>query len=138
MEEESSIPPLARSCPSGHPSGHPSGPPADPEIILVFDCQGEPRTWALTADRVRKYAELFPGIDVPAQLRLAHQWTLDNPARRKTARGMPSFLTSWLGRAVNYQRSPPPANGTHLRNGRESVDDMARRLAGDIQRKESS
>jgi len=53
----------------------------------------------LTADRLAEYRDTFPGIDIPGELRKARLWLTDNPDRRKTARGMPRFLSGWLNRA---------------------------------------
>ena len=59
------------------------------------------KTWGLTAAKLAEYRETFPGFDVEAELRLARQWCIDNPGKRKTAKGMPKFLTSWLSRKTN-------------------------------------
>lgn len=54
----------------------------------------------------------FPGLDVLAQVRMAHAWEMANPTRRKVNRI--SFLTNWLTRSQDkgvYQRrapEPPP------------------------------
>lgn len=99
------------------------------DSVLTFPCNGPVRTWALTANRVERYRELYPGLDVLAECRFAHQWILDNPARRKTAVGMPSYLTKWLGRAVN--RAPGTAAGQRPAAGRESHEERVRRIMGE-------
>lgn len=93
-------------------------PTSPPEVVLTFPTVGKgPKEWRLTADKLAEYAASFPGIDALAHCRAALQWCRDNPANRKTARGMAAFLTRWLGREQN--RAPPPAraapgvNGTH-------------------------
>lgn len=43
-------------------------------------------------------AENYPGVDVLAECRAARGWCQSNPTRRKTARGMPKFLDSWMRR----------------------------------------
>jgi hypothetical protein len=90
----------ASSCPE--PAKPPaSGPPApvDPPV-LTFPVVGTGgREWHLSAAKLAEYRRAFPGVDVPAELLKARQWCLDNPAKRKTARGMPAFLGRWLGRA---------------------------------------
>ncbi|MFA7238088.1 MAG: helix-turn-helix domain-containing protein [Phycisphaeraceae bacterium] len=75
-------------------------PPASEEAgsAIVFPTQ-DGRDWPLTPDRLAEYAHTFPDLNVLHELRKARLWLLDNPDRRKTARGMPKYLTGWLGRA---------------------------------------
>jgi hypothetical protein len=66
---------------------------------LVFPTVGAgPKTWGLCESKVREYQTSFPGIDVVSECRKAWQWCQDNPAKRKTARGMPAFLARWLSK----------------------------------------
>jgi hypothetical protein len=46
-------------------------------------------------------------MDLDAQLRLAGQWLKDNPAKRKTEKGMHRFLFAWLERAQNSNKGLP-------------------------------
>ncbi len=88
------------SCPEPVEDDH-SGPP-----VLVFQTVGKgPKEWSLTEAKVAEYQESFPGVDVLAECRKARQWIIDNPTKRKTARGMPAFLTRWLGRVQNSGRA---------------------------------
>ena len=66
--------------------------------------------WQLPAGRLTECRDTFPGVDVPAELRKARLWLCDHPDRRKTAKGMPRFLSGWLGRA-----KPGDADNTHTR-----------------------
>lgn len=43
--------------------------------------------------------KLYPGIDCTQELRKITGWCLANPKYRKTRRGAPRFLNSWLSRA---------------------------------------
>ena len=55
--------------------------------------------WNLPQEKLNEYKQTYnSGLDVEAELRKASQWLLDNPAKRKTAKGMPRFLNGWLGR----------------------------------------
>lgn len=64
-------------------------------------------TWNPTIAKVGEWKTAFPSMDVDAQLRLAGQWLKDNPARRKTDRGMTRFLFAWLEKAQNNNRALP-------------------------------
>lgn len=69
------------------------------------------------ASKLSEYRESFPGVDVIAEARKARQWCIDNPAKRKTARGMAAFLSRWFSKEQN-------------RSGhRDSVDDQFRRAS---------
>jgi hypothetical protein len=48
--------------------------------------------------QVDDYAETFPAVDVPQQLREMRRWLIDHPDRRKTAGGMAKFINTWLSR----------------------------------------
>ena len=71
--------------------------------------------WYLPDEKFTEYNRTFVDIDVAAELRKAAQWLRDNPGRRKTARGMPRFLSGWLGRVESKKpakalRELPEAN----------------------------
>ena len=40
----------------------------------------------------------YSHIDIPTEMLKMNCWLQANPSRRKTARGMPRFVVSWLGR----------------------------------------
>lgn len=84
----------------------------------VFELNLIPRdgTFPITQLMVDEWAESYPGIDVPTELRKAIQWCRDNPKRRKTLGGARKFLGGWLGRAQDKSRGPPAGR-------REELDD---------------
>lgn len=53
----------------------------------------------VAASRLPYYRNLYPAVDVEAELRKMVGWLNSNPARRKTARGIEAFINSWLSRA---------------------------------------
>ena len=68
--------------------------------ILDFPTVGSgPKSWPLVQNKISEYQTSFPGIDILSECRKARQWCVDNPSRRKTFKGMPAFLSRWLGRA---------------------------------------
>jgi hypothetical protein len=71
--------------------------------------------WELTFAQVDEWAGLYPGLDVVAEAAKALAWVKAN--NRKTAKGMPRFLVSWLGRATNGARG-----GNHVSRGQAQVD----------------
>ncbi len=92
-------------------------PSPDNPIKGDYPTAGKIKSWSLTQLRLNSYSELFPGLDVLQQLKIAKQWCVDNPKKQKTATGMPRFLTSWLSRANDR---PTPMNGSSGGNGHAS------------------
>lgn len=80
--------------------------------FLEFPITGskDAKPWALVESLVVEFEGLFPGLDVRAEMRKALAWVTFNPGRRKTARGMPRFLSEWLIRSQDRggARAPTP------------------------------
>ena len=51
--------------------------------------------------KVAEWESTYPGVDVPRTLKEIRQWSIDNPSRRKTARGMHAFVGRWMAREQN-------------------------------------
>lgn len=47
----------------------------------------------------------YPAVDVPQQLRNMREWCLSNPTKRKTPRGVRTFITGWLAREQDRSRA---------------------------------
>ncbi len=83
-------------------------------VVLTFRAQGKTDSWSLTQKQIDEWQELYPSLDVSACCRKAFAWAEANPAKRKTAKGMPAFLVNWLNREAN---SP---NGTKIQKPTEA------------------
>jgi len=69
--------------------------------VLTFPCIGPgASSWALTAEQLTEWQQVYPGLDVLGEFRRALAWLNATPHKRKTARGMPRFLVAWLNRAI--------------------------------------
>ena len=49
-------------------------------------------------EEIERWRELYPAVDVMQELRKMAGWLEANPARRKTAKGIKSFIVGWLAR----------------------------------------
>ncbi len=80
-----------------------SEPQATPEpVVLTFPVNGtDGDEWGCPASLADELAAAYPGLSVPDQLRKARAWCVTNATKRKTPRGMPKFLNSWMERAQN-------------------------------------
>ena len=97
--------------------------PEPPAEFPIFECNGREgqRRWRLTDDEIRSLAEAFPAVAVQGECRKAWKWLDANPAKRKTARGMSSFLFRWMERAQNDNRSQTPIPRGRPPSGRQTV-----------------
>ncbi|NLS97427.1 MAG: hypothetical protein GXX96_35250 [Planctomycetaceae bacterium] len=110
--EEVSKTPSESFCSEPSPNG--SKLKAEP-VVLEFPTVGTgAKTWHLTQSKVDEYSEAFPGLDIVAECRKARQWCKDNPEKRKTPKGMPRFLNTWLSKAQD-ERGGRNGNGKSLR-----------------------
>jgi hypothetical protein len=75
---------------------------AQPPPIERFDCTGTgPKTWDATEADVALWTAAYPAVNVKQQLKAMQAWLKANPTKRKTASGMPRFVTNWLSKAQN-------------------------------------
>lgn len=88
-----------------------------PEII--FKCHGKEKAWSLTEQFLATAREAFPALPVLEIIRGAWFWTENNPERRKTAKGMPRFLSNWI---ANENNKAPTANLPRTRPVKATVD----------------
>lgn len=67
---------------------------AEPPVIALPLNTGE--EYSVTQEKVAGWMELYPAVDVMQCLRNMKGWLMSNPAKRKTARGITRFITTWL------------------------------------------
>ncbi len=117
IKEPEDLKPLAPSASRATPDALPV--PAEPAVIDLPTCRkGE--AYGVTAAEVRQFAELYPGVDVMAELRAMKGWLLTAPtSERKTAGGMPRFINTWLRKEQNRNQGAKHAtHRQHQRTGR--------------------
>jgi len=56
-------------------------------------------THPVTQDDIDHYSELYPAVDIMAEIRKMVGWCEANPKRRKTKSGAKSFVANWLSKA---------------------------------------
>lgn len=98
--------------------------------VLVFPTRGPLKEFVVSSGFVEKLEEMYSPLDVMAEIRRAYLWVAAKPDRRKTARGMPAFLTSWLGRACDRGGSSIATPGGQERR-RAFTKEMLDRLAAE-------
>lgn len=69
----------------------------DPSVIQ-FDCIAQ-KVFHVKQSELDQMIQLYPNVDIIAELRKMKGWLLANKTKRKTMKGMPRFVHNWLGKA---------------------------------------
>ena len=93
---------------------------SEPPVITLLTNSNE--DYPVYADEVNEWQELYPSVDVMAELRKMKGWSHKDNPKRKTAKGMKRFITSWLAREQD--------KGGNVRGGNNDVSfaDIARMM----------
>ena len=67
---------------------------ASPPVVSIPLNDGT--EYPVSQEQCQEWAGVYPAVDVIQQLREMREWCLNNPAKRKTARGVRGFITRWL------------------------------------------
>ena len=74
------------------------------------------RDWIPDLKDYEEWVKVYPGVDIPHNFERMRQWCLSNPERRKTARGIRRFVTTWLDKEQNanggYYKRPQKREAT--------------------------
>ena len=84
----------------------PESVPAPPVASIILN---DKSFYDVMPDDYSRWCELYPNVDVMQALRNMVGWCESNPTKRKTRRGIKSFITSWLSREQDK-------GGTRYRN----------------------
>lgn len=49
---------------------------------------------------IEDYQRTYPGVNIYREIQKMERWCKDNPAKRKTIKGVGRFVNSWLSRAT--------------------------------------
>ena len=69
---------------------------ASPPVVSIPLNDGT--DYPVSQEQCQEWAGVYPAVDVIQQLREMREWCLNNPAKRKTAKGVRSFITRWLAK----------------------------------------
>lgn len=95
-------------------------------------------TYTPPRDLIQKWYGVYQNIDVLMELRHMEEWCESNPQKRKTKRGVRTFVTSWLSRADKHAapkrvQEPTPSplpKATPIPRGPIPTQEEADRQAG--------
>lgn len=71
---------------------------AAPEQVVISLIQNDGNMYGVTERQIARWTELYPAVDIMQELRSMCGWLEANPTRRKTSRGIPRFINTWLSK----------------------------------------
>lgn len=89
--------------------------------VVIYPCSGKQPSWGLMQSQIDEWGKLYSGIDVLNECLKALGW-INAQTIKKTAKGMPRFLTSWLSRATDRPRGGFQTRQNSLENLSEKRD----------------
>ena len=88
-------------------------PPVGERAVFDLPLPGKQGEWGVPQALYREMVVCHPGVEVMTELGKMRGWLVANPSRRKTARGLPAFISNWLSKAQN-------TGGSHAENNTKS------------------
>jgi hypothetical protein len=99
------------------------------EVLITF-VLNDKSEYPITQTKVEEWKSLFPAVDIMEQLRKAKSWCIDNPTRRKTKRGILSFINRWLCKEQDSGAKVINFNGGRVYANREKrIESLAEKVA---------
>ena len=98
---------------TSEPENDKSATPDEPLADVVSIPLNDKTEYHMTQKKFDELSELFPAVDVAYELRKMRLWCNDKPNKRKTRRGVGSFISRWLEKEQNkggtsgYAYAPP-------------------------------
>lgn len=81
-----------------------SEPEDESAVFISIPLTGD-KVHSVTENKVAYYRELYPAVNVEQELRKMVGWCDANPSKRKTPKGIATFIASWLSKAQDSPRS---------------------------------
>lgn len=78
--------------------------------------------YVVTENTIERLIQLYPGLDVVAEMRKLVAWCENNPAKRKTNRGVNRFINGWMNRAFTELVQKPKYKTDQESSSRHNFD----------------
>lgn len=78
--------------------------------------------YVVTENTIERLIQLYPGLDVVAEMRKLVAWCENNPAKRKTNRGVNRFINGWMNRAFTELVQKPKYKADQESSSRHNFD----------------
>lgn len=71
---------------------------APPEPVFISIILNDKSYYDIPISKVEKWKEIYPAVDVEQELREMSDWAESNPSKRKTKKGILTFIRNWLSK----------------------------------------
>lgn len=90
-----------------------------PIITLTLNDNSE---YEVVEYQAQQWKELYPDVDIMQELRNMKGWSIANPNKRKTRRGICKFINTWLTKAQKEKTEKRETNGKNSELDTRTVD----------------
>jgi hypothetical protein len=110
-------------------SGHSELAPVPLLEVVVFELPlSDKSVYGVPQSLYSEYVNLYPGVNVMAQLAAMRGWLISNPRKGKTRRGITAFMANWLNNEQN--RNGGKSNGgSNGKSALERIQELATETA---------
>ena len=96
--------------------------PTSSEVVANLP-QNDGNLFQITKEQYKRWQELYPAVNVKSELSKIIGWLEANPSRRKTKRGMLSFVNRWLSKEQDKGAVNAPQSKKYTVGDRQAVID---------------
>lgn len=96
--------------------------PTSSEVVANLP-QNDGLFFQITKEQYDRWQELYPAVNVKSELSKIIGWLEANPSRRKTKRGMLSFVNRWLSKEQDKGAVNAPQSKKYTVGDRQAVID---------------
>lgn len=105
-------------------------------VVFSIPCTGKnQKEFQVTQTYIDEMAGYYPNVNMELAFKSILAWTLSNPEKRKTHRGLPAFINRWLAKAQDSGQYPKtrtePKGVSHASNPSLSERDRIARQHSD-------
>lgn len=95
---------------------------APPEPVFISIILNDKSYFDIPVSKVEKWKEIYPAVDVEQELREMSDWAESNPTRRKTKKGISTFIRNWLSKEQDKGGSQPRHSAKSSAEAERSFD----------------
>ena len=65
--------------------------------------------WLMPLELYEEYCKTYPALDIKQEIKQMRVWSMSNPTKKKTKRGITRFVNTWLDNSQNNSRNRRPS-----------------------------
>lgn len=83
----------------------------EPEADVALIPLNDGSAWRPLLSDYEEWCRIYPNVDIAREIERMRQWSIGNPTKRKTRRGVRRFVTNWLDREQNKVKRQQAVTG---------------------------